>query len=89
MKIISGISGMLLATSVVLLSGCYKDRPEINILATGDFAETTTPLKEAADFPIGVGIDYTPMISDPNIRMLKIKQAIIKKMDSFTILLQK
>jgi endo-1,4-beta-xylanase len=63
MKITSKIFGTLLV-GAALLASCKKG-PELNILDTGNFGETGTALKDAADFPIGAGIDFTPMISDP------------------------
>jgi len=47
--------------ATALLASCKKG-PEVNILATGNFGgDTTTALKDAADFPIGVAVNYTPL----------------------------
>jgi endo-1,4-beta-xylanase len=63
MRVSSFKKGLLIISSTAILGACNKG-PKIDIQNTGDFGETTTPLKEVADFPIGVAIDYTPMLND-------------------------
>lgn len=55
--------GWLLLFPVAFLGSCKKG-PDLNILDTGNFTETSTPLKDATDVPIGVAINYGPMINE-------------------------
>lgn len=54
---------MLIPAIVAVFSTCTKE-PDVNTLATGDFGETATPLKDAADFPIGVA--FSPTLFNTN-----------------------
>jgi endo-1,4-beta-xylanase len=53
----------IFAASVLLLTACTKD-PSIGILNTGSYGDGSQALKDAADFPMGVALSYTPMLSD-------------------------
>lgn len=59
----SGLLCFLLLIQVVFMFACRKNDGfgERNVVVDYD---TVTPLKEAADFPIGVAISYTPTIND-------------------------
>lgn len=56
-------SGFAILASAAILASCKKT-VEVNILDTGDFSDTSTPLKDATDIPIGVAVDYNPMLND-------------------------
>jgi len=61
----SRIFGMLLIISAVFLFSCKKDvKVDTGILNTGNFGETTTALKDAADFPVGAAVSLTPFTTD-------------------------
>ena len=64
MKAIIKNIGILLIVPSLLIGSCTRE-VEINTLDTGDFPETSVALKDAAEFPIGAAIDFTPMINDP------------------------
>ncbi|MDP4210174.1 MAG: endo-1,4-beta-xylanase [Bacteroidota bacterium] len=44
-------------------SSCVK-QDAVNVLAEGNFADTTGTLKGNSSFPIGFGIDYTPFLNN-------------------------
>lgn len=54
----------LLALAVPVLFTACKKGPEVGILDEGDFGSATTPLRDAADFPIGVAISATPFFNE-------------------------
>jgi endo-1,4-beta-xylanase len=56
-------TGIAISLSSMVFMACKKT-PEVGILETGEFGETVTPLKDAADFPMGTAIGYTPMLND-------------------------
>jgi endo-1,4-beta-xylanase len=56
-----------LLVMAVFLSACKKE-VETGILNKSNFSDTNTPLKEAADFPIGVAIDFNPMMNNQQYR---------------------
>jgi endo-1,4-beta-xylanase len=61
MKNLKFIPMVLLALS----AGIYACEPDpIDIQNQGNFTDTEGPLKSAADFPIGIAIDYTPFMTD-------------------------
>jgi endo-1,4-beta-xylanase len=61
MKKIRFIPMALLALS----AGIYSCEPDpIDIQNQGNFSDMEGPLKSAADFPIGIAIDYTPFMTD-------------------------
>jgi endo-1,4-beta-xylanase len=62
MKAIFKTSGIVLVMSFLLFS-CKKEI-DVNNLATGNYSNTSTPLKDAADFPIGAAIGFSPMTTD-------------------------
>lgn len=62
MKAIIKSLGIMLAVPVVFYS-CKKE-VDINTLSVGDYSDVSTPLKDAADFPIGAAIGFTPMSTD-------------------------
>lgn len=64
MKFFSIKTGLVL-TAVAFTLGACKKTPDVGILNTGDFGQTGMPLKDAADFPIGVAVNYNSMINDP------------------------
>ncbi len=47
----------------LLVSSCTKD-PKVGVLNTGDYGDNATPLKDAADFPIGTAVSLTPVTTD-------------------------
>jgi endo-1,4-beta-xylanase len=56
---------LLVAVSpAILFTACKRD-PKTAILNQGDFGETNTPLKDAADFQIGVGAELNLMNTVP------------------------
>lgn len=55
--------GLLALVVPVLFTACKKG-PEVGILDEGDFGSATTPLRDAADFPIGVAISATPFFNE-------------------------
>jgi endo-1,4-beta-xylanase len=63
MRVLLIKNGLLIFSSIVLFGACTKG-PEVGILNTGNFGSTSTALRDAADFPIGVAVDYTPMLND-------------------------
>jgi endo-1,4-beta-xylanase len=58
-------SSLMAMASSLLIVSCSKD-VEVGILndTPGYYSDNTMALKEAADFPIGVAISYSPMIND-------------------------
>lgn len=62
MQIKSRIAAILLSP-LVLLFACKKN-DGFGPSDPAPYADSTSPLKDAADFPIGVAISYTPMMSD-------------------------
>lgn len=54
---------LLVVVLVTAIASCTKMQ-DIGTLNTGNFSDTTGELKSAADFPIGVAVDYTPMLND-------------------------
>jgi len=63
MKQFSIKTGPVILAALVILSSCKKD-PDYNSQQTGNFAETSQALKDAASFPVGAAIGYTPMIGE-------------------------
>ncbi len=57
---------MVILLATFIISSCKRDL-EVGILnqGAGYYSDNTMPLKDAADFPIGVAISYTPMTADP------------------------
>ncbi|HYC27695.1 MAG TPA: endo-1,4-beta-xylanase, partial [Chitinophagaceae bacterium] len=68
MKAIFKYLAIVLAAPVVY-SSCKKE-VEINTLSTGNYSDVAMPLKDAADFPIGAAIGFTPMTNDPAYKMI-------------------
>lgn len=66
MKILRKLKISFLVASL-LFSACQR-QVKVDILNQGNFAETNSPLKEPADFPMGVAIDFTPMINSQQYR---------------------
>lgn len=64
MKLIYSKATTMAAAAILLLASCKKG-PDANILDTGDFPATETPLRDAADFPIGAAVSGTPFLTDP------------------------
>jgi endo-1,4-beta-xylanase len=63
MKLISiKITGWL-CLAAGLLVACTRT-PDVNIRATGNFSNISEPLKDAAEFPIGTAINFTPFTTD-------------------------
>lgn len=56
-------TGLLLLSGAIFFGSCKK-KVDVNILDTGNFSETGTALKDAASFPVGVAIGFTPMTTD-------------------------
>lgn len=57
---------ILSGISLILLAGMFSCKKDPNgIMELGGYTDTAGPLKAAAGFPIGFGIDYTPMKNDP------------------------
>jgi endo-1,4-beta-xylanase len=54
---------LVIVGTAVLLASCTRE-VETGILNTGSYGDDSQPLKDAADFPIGVAISYTPMTTD-------------------------
>lgn len=54
---------LFLAIATAWGPSCSKN-PDTGILNTGDYRETGTPLKDAADFPIGTAINSGPFLND-------------------------
>ncbi|RAJ79084.1 endo-1,4-beta-xylanase [Chitinophaga dinghuensis] len=61
---ISRIFSLLLLAAAGSLMACSK-HPEIGIMSTGNFADTSGVLKTAADFPIGVAVNNGPLQEAP------------------------
>lgn len=57
-------TGMMIMAASIAFTACKKT-PDVGIMNTGDFGETNTPLKDAADFPVGTAISYNAMLNDP------------------------
>lgn len=55
---------MITLVSSTLITSCKRD-VDVNILDKGNFTDNGTPLKDAADFPIGVAINYGPVTGEP------------------------
>lgn len=56
-------NGLLIIMSAAVLSACRKT-PDVDIQNAGDFGDTGAALKDAAGFPIGAAINYTPFINE-------------------------
>src|SRR5687767_13248455 len=54
----------LLIAQAVLLFACKKN-DGFDLSNETAYADSTSALQSAADFPIGVAISYTPMLNDP------------------------
>lgn len=52
-----------MASVMLVIAACRKG-PDANVLDTGDFGPTETPLRDAADFPIGAAVSGTPFLTD-------------------------
>ncbi|MCX8019196.1 MAG: endo-1,4-beta-xylanase [Chitinophagaceae bacterium] len=65
MKKIKFIWFSAIISSLIYQTGCRRV-PDVGILNTGNFTDVNTPLKEAADFPIGCAISYSPFLNDQN-----------------------
>ena len=59
-------TGLLLLASSAMFIACKKDI-DVGILDTGNgyYGDNGTALKDAADFPIGTAINYTPFMTEP------------------------
>lgn len=51
------------AFAALILSACSKMK-DVGILNTNDFSDTATAIKDAADIPVGVAIDFPTMINN-------------------------
>jgi len=71
-------TAIIAAISVAMLGACKKG-PDAGFQNTGSFGETATALKDAADFPIGAAIGYTPMMGDA-----KYAEAVKRDFDAVT-----
>lgn len=63
MNIHTFAKGLLVLAVPILFAACRKG-PDTNTLETGDFPSTETPLRDAADFPIGAAVSGTPFLND-------------------------
>ncbi|NII25391.1 hypothetical protein HB364_09885 [Pseudoflavitalea sp. X16] len=54
---------LTIAAAITLLASCTKMR-DTGIMEMRNFSDTAAVLKDATDVPIGVAIDYTPMLND-------------------------
>lgn len=77
MKLIYKTAYIALASALVL-SACKKT-PDVGILNTGDFGETNTPLKDAAEFPVGAAVSMTHFLNDA-----KYKEIVQRDFDAVT-----
>ncbi len=57
------LNSTLLLALAISFSACKKEI-DTGVMNTGNFGDTAPALKDVADFPIGVAIDYNPMIND-------------------------
>lgn len=69
---------LLLLTHVIAITSCRKNNGFGSKEVVIDY-DTVTPLKDAADFPVGVAISYTPTINDA-----KYKETIKRDFDAVT-----
>ncbi|RFS18813.1 hypothetical protein DVR12_26810 [Chitinophaga silvatica] len=63
MLTINKYTSLLLLAAACLNTACNKE-VKVNIQATGNFGDSTMALKDAAKFPIGVAINYTPLMNE-------------------------
>jgi endo-1,4-beta-xylanase len=54
---------LVITAAIALLASCTKMR-DTGTLTAVNFSDTASALKDATDVPIGVAIDYTPMLND-------------------------
>jgi endo-1,4-beta-xylanase len=54
--------GVIMAVTVSVIA--CKKTPDVGIQNLGNFTETATALKDAADFPLGAAVSYTPFTTD-------------------------
>jgi endo-1,4-beta-xylanase len=59
-KLKTGLPALVI---LLAISSCKKDI-DSGILNTGNFPADETPLKSASDFPIGVAVNYNPLINE-------------------------
>jgi len=71
-------SAWIIVIAVTL--GACKKTPDVNIQNTGNFSETGTALKDAADFPIGAAINYGPWQNEP-----KFSETVKRDFDAVTL----
>jgi len=68
MKAILKIWSVVVVVPVLIFS-CKKEI-KVNNLSTGNFTDNSTPLKDAADFPVGAAIGFTPMTTDASYKSI-------------------
>src|SRR6478735_4056486 len=56
-------TGLPVLAVLLAVTSCKKNI-DTGILNTGNFPTDATPLKSAADFPVGVAINYAPFINE-------------------------
>jgi len=73
-------TGMIIVASAALFTSCKKE-VEVGILNTGDgyYGDRAAALKDASDIPIGVAINYGPMIGET-----KFSEAVKRDFDAVT-----
>ena len=62
----------LFAVGVV---SCKKQGAELTPVTPPEIKDTVTVLKDAASFPFGLAVDYTPFLNDPLYRSIVIREA--------------
>ncbi|WP_234734220.1 endo-1,4-beta-xylanase [Tellurirhabdus bombi] len=64
-----------------LSAGIFACQPdEVNTLNLGNFSDTNGELKNAASFPVGLAIDYTPFVNDA-----KYRETVLREAKSITV----
>lgn len=63
MKQFSIKTGSAIIATLIMLSSCKKN-PDYNSQQVGNFSENGTALKDAASFPVGAAIAFTPFINE-------------------------
>lgn len=63
----------LLLCFVSIIAACKRD--PVNGMSTGNFSDTSGTLKDAASFPLGIAIDYTPFKNDAVYRSTVAREA--------------
>lgn len=62
--------------AIGLSAGLYScERDVVHIQNTGSFKDTSGPLKASADFPIGIGINYTSFMTDDSYKQVVTTEA--------------